>query len=103
MYLGNMVELADSEELYEHPEHPYTKALLSAIPIPDPKVEKAREQIRLEGEVPSPVNPPAGCHFCNRCKYAMEKCSKEVPVMREVRPGHFVACHLCEKQENEDK
>lgn len=103
MYLGNLVELADSEELYEHPEHPYTKALLSAIPIPDPKVEKAREQIRLEGEVPSPVNPPAGCHFCNRCKYATEKCSKEIPVMQEVRPGHFVACHLCDEKKNGEK
>ena len=94
MYLGNMVELADSETLYEEPMHPYTKALLSAIPIPDPKVEKQRSQIRLEGEVPSPVNPPSGCHFCNRCKYAMEKCSQMPPVMREVKEDHFVACHL---------
>lgn len=94
MYLGNMVELADSEALYAEPLHPYTKALLSAIPIPDPKVEKQRNQIRLEGEVPSPMNPPAGCHFCNRCKYATEKCRQKTPVMRAVKEGHFVACHL---------
>lgn len=98
MYLGNMVELAGSEELYEEPFHPYTKALLSAIPIPDPKVEKQRNQIRLEGEVPSPMNPPAGCHFCNRCAYATEKCSQITPVMREVKEGHFVACHLYDKE-----
>lgn len=94
MYLGNMVELAGSEELYEEPLHPYTKALLSAIPIPDPKVERERNQIHLEGEVPSPMNPPAGCHFCNRCKYATEQCSQKTPVLREVKEGHFVACHL---------
>lgn len=98
MYLGNMVELADSETLYEDPLHPYTKALLSAIPIPDPRVEKQRSQIHLEGEVPSPVNPPEGCHFCNRCKYATEKCSQEAPVMREVKAGHFVACHLYDEK-----
>ena len=97
MYLGNMVELADSDELYENPLHPYTKALLSAIPIPNPKVEKERQQIRLEGEVPSPVNPPEGCHFCNRCPYAKEKC-KTVPLMRELVEGHFVACHLYEEK-----
>lgn len=94
MYLGNMVELAESEKLYEEPLHPYTKALLSAIPIPDPKVERERNQIHLAGEVPSPVNPPMGCHFCNRCKYAMEKCSRISPMLKEVREGHFVACHL---------
>ena len=98
MYLGNMVELADSDELYENPLHPYTKALLSAIPIPNPKVEKERQQIRLEGEVPSPVNPPEGCHFCNRCPYAKEKCRKTVPLMREIGEGHFVACHLYEEK-----
>ena len=98
MYLGNMVELADSDELYENPLHPYTKALLSAIPIPNPKVEKERQQIRLEGEVPSPVNPPEGCHFCNRCPYAKEKCKKTVPLMREIVEGHFVACHLYEEK-----
>ena len=94
MYLGNLVELADSDALYQHPLHPYTKALLSAIPVPDPDIERQRNQIRLEGEVPSPMNPPAGCHFCNRCSYAKEECSCQTPVMREVEPGHFVACHL---------
>lgn len=98
MYLGNMVELADSDELYENPLHLYTKALLSAIPIPNPRVEKERQQIRLEGEVPSPVNPPEGCHFCNRCPYAKEKCKKTVPLMREIVEGHFVACHLYEEK-----
>lgn len=90
MYLGNLVELADSDALYQHPLHPYTKALLSAIPVPDPDIERQRNQIRLEGEVPSPMNP----HFCNRCSYAKEECSCQTPVMREVEPGHFVACHL---------
>lgn len=94
MYLGNLVELADSDALYQHPLHPYTKALLSAIPVPDPDIERQRNQIRLEGEVPSPMNPPAGCHFCNRCSCAKEECSCQTPVMREVEPGHFVACHL---------
>lgn len=92
MYLGNMVELAPSDELYENPMHPYTKALLSAIPIPDPKVERERTQIRLQGEVPSPVNPPEGCRFCNRCAYATEECRQSVPKLREIEPGHFAAC-----------
>lgn len=94
MYLGNLVELADSDALYQYPLHPYTKALLSAIPVPDPDIERQRNQICLEGEVPSPMNPPAGCHFCNRCSYAKEECSCQTPVMREVELGHFVACHL---------
>ena len=97
MYLGNMVELAEADALYEEPLHPYTQALLSAIPIPDPKVEQSREQIRLEGEIPSPVNPPKGCHFCNRCKCVMDCCKEEAPAMKEVKPGHFVACHLYNK------
>ncbi|MBQ2651046.1 MAG: ATP-binding cassette domain-containing protein [Clostridia bacterium] len=97
MYLGNMVELATSEALYDKPMHPYTKALLSAIPIPDPNVERSRTQIRLQGEVPSPMNPPAGCHFCNRCVYMTEECTKRAPEFREVEPGHFVACHLFNK------
>lgn len=97
MYLGNMVELAFSEELYRNPLHPYTKALLSAIPIPDPKVEKSRKQIPLTGEIPSPVNPPAGCHFCNRCPYAEDICREKSPVLKETEPGHYVACHMCKK------
>ncbi len=101
MYLGNMVELTGSEELYKNPLHPYTKALLSAIPIPNPEAEKNRKQIPLEGEVPSPVNPPKGCHFCNRCPHAMEKCKKEIPVLSEIEPQHFVACHLYEGQKGD--
>ncbi len=98
MYLGNMVELATSEALYDNPMHPYTKALLSAIPIPDPNIERERSQIRLQGEVPSPMNPPAGCHFCNRCSVAGEICSKVAPQLKEIEPGHFVACHLFDKK-----
>ena len=92
MYLGQLVELTTKGELYDNPLHPYTKALLSAIPIPDP--EKKRERILLEGDVPSPINPPPGCHFHTRCRYAIPECSEMVPEWREVKPGHFVACHL---------
>lgn len=94
MYLGNMVELAPSGELYKNPFHPYTQALLSAIPIPDPKIARNKKQIRLQGEVPSPVNPPAGCHFCSRCSYVTDRCKSETPVLKETAPGHFTACHL---------
>ncbi|WP_102345107.1 ABC transporter ATP-binding protein [Bacillus sp. Marseille-P3661] len=91
MYLGQMVELAESDELYDNPLHPYTKALLSAIPVPDPT--RKSERIPLKGEIPSPVNPPSGCRFHTRCPIATEKCKQEVPAFREVQPGHFVACH----------
>lgn len=94
MYLGNMVELAPSGELYKNPFHPYTQALLSAIPIPDPKIARNKKQIRLQGEVPSPVNPPAGCHFCSRCPYVTDRCKSETPVLKETASGHFTACHL---------
>jgi oligopeptide transport system ATP-binding protein len=94
MYLGAMAELADSDELYENPMHPYTKALLSSIPIPDPDIEKNRKRIMLEGDVPSPVNPPAGCKFVDRCPHAKDECRSVKPQMKEVKPGHFVACHL---------
>ncbi|OPJ59046.1 ABC transporter ATP-binding protein [Clostridium oryzae] len=94
MYLGTMVELASSEALYAKPLHPYTQALLSAIPIPDPKVEKSRNRIKLEGEVPSPINPAPGCRFAQRCKYAKPECSQTMPKFKEIEKDHFVACHL---------
>lgn len=94
MYLGTMVELASSHDLYSKPLHPYTQALLSAIPIPDPEVEKNRQRIMLEGEVPSPINPKPGCRFAARCKYAKPICSEQSPVFKEVEKEHFVACHL---------
>ncbi len=94
MYLGNVVELSNSQELYEKPLHPYTQALLSAIPVPDPKVGRGRERIMLHGEVPSPINPKPGCKFAARCKYAKEICKKEKPKPKEIEKDHFVACHL---------
>lgn len=94
MYLGTMVEMTTSEELYTNPAHPYTKALLSAIPIPDPKVEHERQRIMLSGDVPSPINPAPGCRFKGRCPYASAKCSQETPVLHEIAPKHYVACHL---------
>ncbi|EPS52630.1 oligopeptide/dipeptide ABC transporter ATP-binding protein [Clostridium botulinum A1 str. CFSAN002368] len=94
MYLGNVLELSNSQELYEKPLHPYTKALLSAIPVPDPKVGRDRKRIMLHGEVPSPINPKPGCKFAARCKYAEEICKKEKPELKEIEKDHFVACHL---------
>lgn len=93
MYLGSLVELATSSEIFSNPRHPYTKALLSAIPTADPEVEKTRKRIPLEGEVPSPINPPSGCKFRPRCVYATEQCAKAEPALEEIAPGHFCACH----------
>ena len=94
MYLGKIVELAPRDGLYDNPLHPYTKALLSAVPIPDPVIEKKRERIILTGDVPSPINPPSGCHFHTRCPYVMDVCKAEEPFFADQGGGHFVACHL---------
>lgn len=94
MYLGNLVELTDSKALYSNPLHPYTQALLSAIPIPDPDIEDKRERIILKGELPSPVDPPSGCVFRTRCPHAMDICANKKPDWQERENGHFVACHL---------
>ena len=92
MYLGNLVETGSKEEIFDNPLHPYTKALFSAIPMPDPNVKMKR--VLLQGDLPSPANPPAGCKFCTRCPQCMEICKTEAPALREMEPGHFVACHL---------
>ncbi len=99
MYLGNIVEMADKNELFDNPCHPYTKALMSAIPIPDPDYVSNQEV--LSGEVPSPLNPPKGCCFSTRCPKACEKCKMEKPVLRKVKDGHMVACHLLEEDKND--
>jgi oligopeptide transport system ATP-binding protein len=96
MYLGKIVELADRDELYENPMHPYTQALLSAVPIPDPVIESKRKRIILEGDVPSPANPPKGCNFCTRCPKVMDICREQDPPFKEYKPNHYAACFLYE-------
>ncbi len=102
MYLGNLVELTASANLYKNPLHPYTQALLSAIPIPDPDVEDKRERIILQGELPSPINPPSGCVFRTRCPFVMEACASAKPEWKEIDTNHFVACHLYDKKITSD-
>ncbi len=97
MYVGKIVEVADRDALYEHPMHPYTQALLTAIPIPDPSAQSKRKRVVLTGDIPSPVNPPSGCRFHTRCPIAFARCSVEEPVFREYAPGHAVACHWVEE------
>ncbi|MBR6090558.1 MAG: ATP-binding cassette domain-containing protein [Anaerolineaceae bacterium] len=94
MYLGRIVETADADEVCEHPLHPYTVSLMSAVPVPDPKLAHSRQRIPLEGDVPSPLKMPSGCSFRTRCRYATEKCAQERPELKESAPGHWVACHL---------
>lgn len=96
MYLGKLMELADVDTLYNNPQHPYTQALLSAVPVPDPKVEAKRERVILEGDIPSPAHPPPGCPFNTRCPVAEQRCVDEVPEWRELEAGHWVACHFAE-------
>jgi len=96
MYLGKIMELADRDEIYLRPVHPYTQALMSAVPVPDPDIALERKHIILEGDMPSPANPPKGCNFSTRCQYAKDVCHAEDPEFREVKQDHFVACHFAE-------
>ncbi len=96
MYLGKMVELADADEIYDHPLHPYSKSLLSSVPVPDPNIARANKRIILEGDIPSPLNAPSGCPFRTRCRYATDVCAQSMPEFKEVKPGHFCACHNLE-------
>lgn len=97
MYLGKLVELADSKEIYDHPLHPYSKSLMSAVPVPDPKIARANQRVVLTGDIPSPLNAPSGCPFRTRCAYACDACAEAMPELKEVSPGHFVACHRAEE------
>ena len=93
MYLGKMVELADANEIYDNPMHPYSKSLISSVPIPDPKIARANKRIVLSGDIPSPLNAPSGCPFRTRCAYCKGDCAESMPEFKEVSKGHFVACH----------
>ena len=97
MYLGHMVEIASAGEIYDHPLHPYSKSLLSAVPVPDPKAARANKRIVLSGDIPSPLNAPSGCPFRTRCAYACDRCAESMPEFKEVSPGHFVACHRADE------
>ena len=99
MYLGKMVELADADEIYDHPLHPYSKSLLSSVPVPDPETARNNKRIILEGDIPSPLNAPSGCPFRTRCRYATDVCAQSMPEFKEVKPGHFCACHNLENVE----
>jgi oligopeptide transport system ATP-binding protein len=94
MYLGQLVELCDAEEIYRRPGHPYTKGLLGSIPIANPKLARAKQAVSIEGDIPSPIDPPAGCRFHTRCPHRMPVCSEQEPLLEEISPGHCVACHL---------
>ncbi len=94
MYLGKLVELADAKEIYDHPQHPYSKSLLSAVPVPDPKTARANKRIVLSGDIPSPLNAPSGCPFRTRCAYATAKCAEAMPELKEISSGHFAACNI---------
>ena len=99
MYLGKLVELADADTIYNHPRHPYSRSLLSAVPVPDPNTARANKRIILQGEIPSPLKAPSGCPFRTRCPHACEKCAQSMPELKEVEKGHFTACHLVESGE----